>query len=227
MGAAAVVPPETGPAAAPQNLPARAATYYDFAADAMQALEQAEADIAFEDEAREQPVFHIQTREHLEWYVRLMTELAAARARVREQAERMEAQLEGQLRYLARRFAPEAQPVVDELLAQSKPKKRSVDLFAGRIGYRTTAGAPTVADRAATTAWALEQEDAEAFGKYAYNLDARKVIAHVKATAEPVPGVEFREPRESMYLEAGGARLDLTELAAPPAIESQEGRDGD
>jgi phage host-nuclease inhibitor protein Gam len=222
MAPAAVVPETSGPAAGPQNLPARAATYYDFAADAMQALEQAEADIAFEDEARERQVFHIQTREHLEWYVRLMTEIAAARAHVRAQADRMEAQLEGQLRYLARRFSPEAQPLVDELLAASKPKKRSVDLFAGRIGYRTTPGAPTVADRAAATAWAEGLPNADEFGTFAYRLDARKVIQRVKDTGEAIPGVEFREPRESFYVEAGGQRLDLTDLGAPPALEGHD-----
>ena len=231
-GQAADPTPGSDPAASGPHLPARTPTYYDFAAEAMSAFEQAEAmsafeqaeaDIAFYEEQGERRAFHILTRAHLEWFVRLLTEIASQRARVREQAAKIDAQFAGQLRYLARRFGPEVEPLVDAMLAASKPKKRSVDLFAARIGYRTTPAAPTVADRAAARAWALAQDDAEQFGTYGYTLDARKVIAHVKDTGEVVPGVEQREARESLYLKApDGAHIDLTALAAPPAIESHE-----
>jgi hypothetical protein len=216
--------PTVGAAAPPSE------SYLAFVSDLEEALERAEA-------TRPPREFAPDTEERVDWLLRKLFEDQERASRIRAAAEARCAEIEGRMRYLAAKYATPLADYVEGMIA-GKPRKKSIRLSEGLVGFRDEKGGPRVFDLADATRWAEAQDDPTAprFGAWRYVADKDALIAHVEATGESVPGVEIRAPKRLLYAQsdlrdARGkkamrtiqiTRLAAEALVAPPADEPEE-----
>jgi hypothetical protein len=221
-----------GPAesAAERSVVGAPSSYLAFVADLEDALAAAEA-------TRPPREFAPDTEERVDWLLRKLFEDQERASRIRAAAEARCAEIEGRMRYLAAKYATPLADYVEGMIA-GKPRKKSIRLSEGLVGFRDEKGGPRVVDLADATRWAEAQDDPTAprFGAWRYVADKDALIAHVEATGESVPGVEIRAPKRLLYAQsdlrdARGkkamrtiqiTRLAAEALVAPPADEPEE-----
>lgn len=128
------------------------------------------------------------------WVVDKLLSYDERLARLKEQFLAMVRALEADKARFERRFLPELEAWFD---GQAK-RGKSLSLLTGTLSKRTVPAAPTVADEAEALAWAQEHLPAALKTVPAtVKLDGAALRAHVKETGEVVPGVEWREARET------------------------------
>lgn len=118
-----------------------------------------------------------------------------------ERTERLKAQfltmvraLEADKARFERRFLPELEAWFD-----AQPKRgKSLSLLTGTLSKRTVPGAPAIVDEAEALTWAQANlPEGVRTVPATVKLDGAAIRAHVKETGEVVPGVEWREARET------------------------------
>lgn len=215
----------------PAGVGAPVASYLDFVADLEDALAAAET-------ARPPREFAPDTEERVDWLLRKLFEDQERAARIRAAAEARCAEIEGRMRYLASKYAVPLAEYLEGELPKARKGAKSIRLSEGIVGFRDEKGGPRVEDVREVERWAEAHDDPTAprFGEWAYRVDKDRVLAHVLATGESVPGVEIREPRRLLYAQsdlrdARGkkamktvqiTRLAAEALVAPPADEPEE-----
>ncbi len=150
------------------------------------------------------PRFALDTDRKVEWFVRLMGDLHAARARIRAQAKAIERDLTRDLAGLADRFAVPLEDWLDRKIrvGRGRPKK-SVKTLEGDVGRGVQPHGPHVVNKAAATAWAEAHEEdnsAPVWGEIRYILDPKKFLADLKETGEVADGIEYREKKDGLYV---------------------------
>lgn len=224
------------PAGPADNATARAvvgapSNYLDFIADLEDALATAEA-------TRPPREFAPDTEERVDWLLRKLFEDQERAARIRAAAEARCAEIDGRMRYLASKYAAPLAEFVESELPKARRGAKSIRLSEGIVGFRDEKGGPRVEDVRAVERWAEAHDDPTAprFGEWAYRVDKDRVLAHVLATGESVPGVEIREPKRLLYAQSDLrdprgkkamktiqiTRLAAEALVAPPADEPEE-----
>lgn len=214
----------------PAGVGAPTESYLAFVADLEEALELAEA-------TRPPREFAPDTEERVDWLLRKLFEDQERVSRIRAAADARAAEIEGRMRYLAAKYATPLADYVEGMIA-GKPRKKSIRLSEGLVGFRDEKGGPRVTDLADATRWAEAQDDPTAprFGAWRYVVDKDALLAHVDKTGESVPGVEIRAPKRLLYAQsdlrdARGkkamktiqiTRLAAEALVAPPADEPEE-----
>ncbi len=144
-----------------------------------------------------------------DWYVLKMHQLDEAEEKIKEQARVMRRSIENHRKALAWKFGAEVRFQIDELLAaQVGKKKKSVDLFTGKAGYRAAKGKVVVHDRKALAAWCVDHCQA------ALDLTVARttpIVEHIESTGEIPPGVEFVAGGDVFYPRINQAALPQEE----------------
>ena len=148
--------------------------------------------------------FHVCNEESATWVVDKITGYAEREARIKAQAAELLAQIKSDRARFERRFIPELELWFKGAVPRGR---KSIILVTGTIATRTVAGAWTFKDREAATTWAREALPAAVAPVTTYQLDEDLVKAHAGSTGEVVPGLEWREERESFSVRGpkGGA----------------------
>jgi len=151
------------------------------------------------------PMFHIDSEERANWYLRKMFNLQAELDRVNAQAAAIVHELEQKQRSLQMRFEDELAAWAEGKLTGQKA--RHIKLLQGTVGFRKVAARLDVTDQAAALAWlnehpdeqakVIEQVTTERFCKTAY-LGLAKVSA--EETGELLPGVEMQPEQQRIYI---------------------------
>lgn len=194
----------SSPQAAPaDSLPSGAAnpsSYVDFLGE----LEAAFAEVVAvrEAEQREQ-LGQALSDERAHWLARRFLELQEEEARVTAAYKSRIAAIRYNLSYLARRFEVSLAGWLARQLQGRRTKANHVKFDEGLIGFREPKPRPRVIDREAAARWAELHDDPAApqFGRYGYVLDARKLIAHVEATGDAIPGIDSPPPERFLYVQ--------------------------
>jgi len=182
--------------------------------------------------------FSPDTEERVDWLLRKLFEDQERINRIQAAADMRIAEVEGGMLYLASRYAEPLAEFLEGALRHARRGAKSVRLSEGLLGFRSEKGGPRVTDKAEATRWAEAHDDPTAprFGEWVYVADPKKLVAHVVNTAEPIPGVEIREPRRLLYAQSDLrdgrgkkcmrtiqiTRLATKALGAPEADEPEE-----
>jgi len=144
--------------------------------------------------------FHITDEATANWYARKLANIETERARVKAQAAKIVAQLDGEEKSLNDRFEAEAREWARaELEQRYKGRRRSLALLQGTFAFRAVPASLRVDDLAAALSTAATlgavKVDEAAYRRAA--LDARK------ATGELLPGVVIVPEREHFGVSFG------------------------
>jgi hypothetical protein len=209
------LPPLLSPAGAGAPSANEEIAYHDAVRDLLaEAIEAAEAKAAATARAEEEktkaapvaraPRFTLDSDRKVEWLVRLMGELHAARARLRAQAKAIEHDLTRDLAHLADRFGIDLGAWLDSKITRGRGRPRkSQRTLAGTVGRALQPHGPIVRDRAAAARWAEAHEpdnSAPRWGEIRYVFDPRKLVADLRQTGEAADGVEYREKKDATYV---------------------------
>ena len=147
----------------------------------------------------ERPEFHIDDEAAANWYARKLANIEAERARVKAQAAKIVAQLDGDEKSLNDRFEAEAREWARAELANRGNRRRSLTLLQGTFAFRTVPATLRVDDTAAAlnTAASLGavKVDVETYRRHA--LDT------LKQTGEVLPGCVREGEREHFGVRFG------------------------
>jgi len=152
------------------------------------------------EQATEPTEFHITDEAGANWYARKLAGIEAERARVRAQAARIIAQLDGDENSLKDRFEAEAREWARaELDRRYRGRRKSLALLQGTFAFRAVPATLRVDDVAAalSTAASIGAVKVDAAAYRAHALDAQKT------TGELLPGCVIVPEREHFSVSFG------------------------
>ncbi len=143
--------------------------------------------------------FHITDEAGANWYARKLANIEAERARVKAQAAKIVAQLDGDENSLKDRFEAEAREWARAELAQRGNRRRSLALLQGTFAFRAVPATLRLDDLAAalSTAATLGAVKVDAAAYRAAALDAQRT------TGELLPGCVIVPPSEHFGINFG------------------------
>lgn len=142
---------------------------------------------------RERAVFVVDNEGAAAWVVDKLLSYDERAARLKEQFLGMMKAIEGDKARFERRFMAELEAWYDE-----QPKRgKTLALLTGTLAKRTVPAAPEVQDEEAAVEWAQEHLPGAVKVVTTAKLDGKLLRDYVKSTGEVVPGVAWREERES------------------------------
>lgn len=137
------------------------------------------------------------------WYLRKNAEYDQAIETIKEQAAMMIRSIESRRRRLAWRWGGAFKDIIDRMLHSQGGKKRSVNLLAGRAGYRKSAERLTIVDPQKVLEWA-DFNCPEAIKREPRITPLKQWLDE---TGEVPPGTHLTESRDSFYPPIGGPEL--------------------
>ena len=143
--------------------------------------------------------FCIDSAERANWLVRRIVEARAYRERVRIWAEKEVRRASREERDLLHRFGPQLQGWVTSQIAQSKGRRKSINLPAGTAGFRKIGARLLVDDPAAALDWASQNCPKAVVTR---QLLSKSILKdHILATGEvPDVGISLEPVRESFFV---------------------------
>jgi phage host-nuclease inhibitor protein Gam len=141
--------------------------------------------------------FSVRTQDAAAWLVRKIAEARAYAKRVKAWADKEIERAEKEEQFFSERFGAELEGWTRKELGD-KPKRKSIDLPAGRVGFRQLPAKLVVEDQEAAVAWALENLDNAV--RVRTTVIHEEIEKHVEATGEVPPGARFEDAKESFYV---------------------------
>jgi hypothetical protein len=137
-----------------------------------------------------------------DWYLRKWKETEEMEKVIKEQAKRMINQLKARRQALQWRFGGKFQSVVTARIEEEGGKKKSVNYFAGKAGYRRSPEKIIVNDEEHFLNWYDEQPDEiKADLSSAIRRSVRKtpILEYVRANGDLPGGCDFEESHDKFY----------------------------
>lgn len=130
------------------------------------------------------------------WFLKVLDECSRAEELVKQQSRAMLAAIERRRNAVKWKFGTLFRSVVDQELSRQKGRRKSVDFYFGRAGYRKSREKLVITDEQALVEWA-RQHAPEAIRE---SIGAKTpIIDAIKRTGELPPGCELREPQDTFY----------------------------
>tara|TARA_R100000458_G_C8275771_1_gene250932 strand:+ start:1612 stop:2223 length:612 start_codon:yes stop_codon:yes gene_type:complete len=138
-----------------------------------------------------------------EFYMKKHEDLKQLEARIKEQSKRMLNAIKARRAGLSWKFGRLFENIVQRMILDQGGKKKSVDLFNGRAGYRSKKASIKVVDEAAFLDW-FDRQPADIQAEVEPCLDrkvARKtpITEYIAACGDIPDGIEHIESHESFY----------------------------
>jgi hypothetical protein len=144
------------------------------------------------------PCFVPDTKEKADWVLGKIADARARAARIRENAERMARQAEGEAEHLEWKYGAALQDLARRELAYGK--RKSLSLYHGTLGFRTRPAGVTVTDEADALVWA-QLNAPEALTTRLDRKALREALEGLlAATGEVVPFAQFTPEEEVFYI---------------------------
>ncbi len=167
-----------------------------------------EAD-ALDDPIRVDDAFHVVDEQSANWVVRKITESRRYGDRVRAWAAAEIRRSEREEAFLMRRFGRELEDWCRHQLAAHGHRQRSLNLPAGRIGFRRTRMAVEIADPATALIWCRRHLPNAIV--VTERISKTQLSTFVQSTGELPDGVSIRAPQDEMYVLQPAVAISATE----------------
>jgi hypothetical protein len=146
------------------------------------------------------PVFQVDSPEAANWLVRKVVEAREYRRRVNVWAEAEASRAEKEEAHLMRLFGNQLEQwVAHELLLLGR-KRRSLDLPAGRVGFRTTPMSLSVMEEPSVIAWAKLNCPAAVVTSTVERLLKTPLTEYLQNTGDAPPSTQVEPSRDKFFI---------------------------
>jgi hypothetical protein len=142
--------------------------------------------------------FHVHDKESANWVVRKIVETRAYRERVARWAEAETLRAERQEQFLLHRFGAELEQWARQQIGKQYPRRRSVRLPAGVLGFRNTLPKLIVTDESKLTGWCRKHLPGAL--KVIERVLKSEVRNHMNSTGEIADGTEVTDGGEKFFV---------------------------
>ncbi len=163
--------------------------------------------------------FHVHDAGSANWVVRKIVEAHAYAARARAWAAAEVRRAERDEQFLLLRYGQQLEDWVRQQIAQQHDGRQSVNLPAGRLGFRTSPSTLVVTDERALMRWCREHLPSAV--RTVESVTKSVVTEHVRSTGECADGVELRGGVRQFYV--SGKNLEFVEGGSDAPSEEEAG----
>ena len=164
-----------------------------------------------------------------EWYLRVLGGIEGAKRAIKQRAEELTRQLDNRAGHLEYLYGDALQREADKLIA-AEPKKKSVKLLTGTVGYRTNKGRLFIEDMNKAVVWAVENLDNGQLELAIKEFKADRVLPVLSPALKAIAITELKITPLKDHLEATGELPDGCQVGesvetfyATPAVAKLEG----